>query len=271
MKHYAVIGSPVQQSLSPIMHQWVFDSLKINAEYKKIKLLENELPGIIQKMRSGELDGVNITIPFKESIIQYLDKVNPRAQSIGAANCIIRSDSMIIGNNTDWYGFSMMLKINDINLMNKEVIVLGAGGSAKSILYSLRKMGVEKILLINRSIEKANALQDNYVIANSMEDAEDIIKNDSIIINTTSVGMESSQSPIDLGLIHKNQVLIDIIYSPMETCILKFGRKIGAFTVNGLDMFIHQGLASLDLWFGSSISTQVNLPKLKTYLGTKLC
>ena len=271
MKHYAVIGSPVQQSLSPIMHQWVFDSLKINAEYKKIKLEENELPGIIQKMRSGELDGLNITIPFKESIVQYLDKINPRVQSIGAANCIINSDSMIIGNNTDWYGFSMMLKINDINLTDKEVIVLGAGGSAKSILYALRKMGVEKILLINRSIEKAKALQDNYVIANSMDDTENIIKTDSIIINTTSVGMESSKSPIDLGLIHKNQVLIDIIYSPMETCILKFGRKIGAFTVNGLDMFIHQGLASLDLWFGSSISTQVNLPKLKTYLESELC
>ena len=83
--------------------------------------------------------------------------------------------------------------------------------------------------------------------------------------------MQSSQSPVDFGLIHKNQILIDIIYRPFKTSILKFGHKIGAKTLNGLDMFIYQGLASLDLWFGSSISTQVNLPKLKTYLGTKLC
>ena len=146
--------------------------------------------------------------------------------------------------------------------MNKEVIVLGAGGSAKSILYSLRKMGVEKILLINRSIEKANALQDNYVIANSMEDAEDIIKNDSIIINTTSVGMESSQSPIDLGLIHKNQVLIDIIYSPMETCILKFGRKIGAFTINGLDMLLYQAQQSFYYWLNKTPKITKKLKKI---------
>ena len=104
-----------------------------------------------------------------------------------------------------------------------------------------------------------------------MDDGDDIIKTDSIIINTTSVGMQSSQSPIDFRLIHKNQTIIDIIYSPPETNMLKYGREIGAFTVNGLDMFIHQGLASLDLWFGSSISTQVNFPKLKAYLESHLC
>ena len=104
-----------------------------------------------------------------------------------------------------------------------------------------------------------------------MDNAEEIIKNDSIIINTTSVGMQSSQSPVDFGLIHKNQILIDIIYAPLETSILKFGNKIGAFTLNGLDMFINQGLASLDLWFGSSISKQVNLSDLKRYLKSQLC
>ena len=110
-----------------------------------------------------------------------------------------------------------------------------------------------------------------YISAHGLDDAEDIIKTDSIIINTTSVGMQISQTPIDFRLIHKNQVLIDIIYTPRKTSMLKYGHKIGALTVNGLDMFIHQGLASLDLWFGSSISTQVNLPKLKTYLESELC
>lgn len=132
-------------------------------------------------------------------------------------------------------------------------------------------MGVQKIFLLNRSIKKAQTLQNNCVIAYSINDAEKIIKTDSIIINTTPVGMLSSQAPIDFNLIHSNQVLIDIIYTPLETSILKFGKKIGAITINGLDMFIHQGLASLDLWFGSSVSTQVNLPKLKTYLETQLC
>ncbi len=271
MKHFAVIGSPVEHSLSPVMHQWVFNNLKLDAKYEKIKVSKNELTQIIKKMKNGGLDGVNITIPYKETIIEHLDEVNQRAQSICAVNCILKSGSKIIGNNTDWYGFFMALKNNDINPMGREVIVLGAGGSAKSILYALTHMGVQKILLLNRSIKKAQVLQDECILAYCLDDAENIIKTDSIIINTTSVGMQSSHSPIDFGLIHKNQILIDIIYTPLNTSILKFGQKIGALTVNGLDMFIYQGLASLDLWFGSSVSTQVNLPKLKTYLESKLC
>ena len=271
MKHFALIGDPAEHSLSPIMHQWVFDSLKMDAEYEKIKVKENELVQIIQKMKNGELDGVNITIPHKGTIMEHLDEINPRAKSIGAVNCILKSGSKIIGNNTDWYGFSMALKNNDINLIGREVIVLGAGGSAKSILYALRHMGVQKIDLLNRSIEKAQVLQDDCIIAYCLNDAEEIIQTDSIIINTTSVGMQSSQSPIEYSLIHENQVLIDIIYTPLKTSMLKFGQSIGAVTVNGLDMFIHQGLASLDLWFGSSVSKQVNLPKLKAYMESELC
>ena len=98
-----------------------------------------------------------------------------------------------------------------------------------------------------------------------------MIKNDSIIINTTPIGMQSAQSPIDLGLIHKNQTLIDVIYTPFETAFLELGKKIGAKTLNGLDMFIYQGLTSIDLWFGKDISNQVNFTQLKTYLESKLC
>ena len=116
MKHFAVIGSPVEHSLSPAMHQWVFDSLKLDAKYEKIKVSKNELPQIIKKMKNGGLDGVNITIPYKEKMIEHLDEVNQRAKSIGAVNCILKSGSKIIGNNTDWYGFSMSLKNNNINL-----------------------------------------------------------------------------------------------------------------------------------------------------------
>jgi len=271
MKYFAVIGDPIEHSISPTMHKWIFDSLGMDAKFEKIKIGEDELPQVINKIKNGELDGVNITIPYKERIMKYLDEVNSRVQSIGAVNCILKSGSRIIGNNTDWYGFSMALRNYDINPIGKQVIVLGAGGSAKSILYALRQMGVQKIFLFNRSIEKARVLQNKYISIHSMDDAKDIIGIDSIIINSTSVGMQSSQTPLDFSLIHKDQILIDIIYTPLNTSFLKYGQKIGALTINGLDMFIHQGLASLDLWFGSSVSTQVNLLKLKTYLKTKLC
>ena len=271
MKHFAIIGNPVEHSLSSVLHNWVFKSLNIHAEYKKIKVKQKELPNIIHQIKNGKLDGINVTIPHKEYIIDLLDEVNPRAESIGSVNCVMKSNSKIIGNNTDWFGFTMALKENKIDLSNKEVIVLGAGGTAKSILFSLKQLGANKIILLNRTLYKAEALKDDIITPYSMENTESVLKNDSIIINTTPIGMQSNQSPIELGLIHKNQILIDVIYNPLETAFLKLGNKIGAKTFNGLDMFIHQGLMSLDLWFGESLSKQVNFTQLKTYLETKLC
>jgi len=272
MKHFAVIGSPVEHSLSPALHNWVFKSLNIQAKYEKIKVLKTEIPEIVQRITTGNLDGINVTIPYKECIIGMLDEINPRAESIGSVNCVMRSNSKIIGNNTDWFGFTMALKNNEIEVFSrKEVIVLGAGGTGKSILFSLKQLGVTKIILLNRTIQKAKELQDEIISPYSLDDTKDVIKNDSIIINTTPIGMQSNQSPIDLGLLHQNQILIDVIYIPLETAFLQLGNKIGAKTLNGLDMFIHQGLASLDLWFGESLSKQVNFTQLKAYLETKLC
>ena len=119
--------------------------------------------------------------------------------------------------------------------------------------------------------EKAKVLQDDIIIPYSLDNTENIIKNDSIIINTTPIGMQTNQTPLDLGLIHQNQILIDVIYTPLETSFIKYGNNIGAKTLNGLDMFIYQGLASLDLWFGESVSKQVNFTQLKSYLETNLC
>ncbi len=271
MKHFAVIGSPVEHSLSPFLHNWVFKSLNIQAEYEKIRIEKQKLPDIIQKINNDKLDGINVTIPHKENIMKFLDEINPRAKTIGSVNCIVKSKSRIIGNNTDWFGFSQALENNQIYVSGKEVIVLGSGGTGKSILFSLKQLGVTKIILLNRTLQNARALQDDIVIPYPKEKTESLIKNDSIIINTTPVGMQSNQSPIDLGLLHKNQILIDVIYNPLETAFLKLGNKIGAKTLNGLDMFIYQGLASLDLWFGESLSKQVNFTQIKSYLETKLC
>ena len=271
MKRFAVIGNPIEHSLSPILHNWVFKTLNIQSKYDKIRVTEEELSEIILKIRNDKLDGINVTIPHKENILEFLDEINTRAETIGSVNCIIKSNARIIGNNTDWYGFSLALKTNKIDVSDKEVIVLGAGGTGKSILYSLKQLSVKKIILLNRNIQKARVLQDEIIISYSLENTESVIKNDSIIINTTPIGMQSNQSPIELGLIHKNQILIDVIYNPLETAFLKLGNKIGAKTLNGLDMFIHQALASLDLWFGESLSKQLNFTQLKTYLETKLC
>ena len=271
MKQFVVIGNPINHSLSPNLHNYVYKSLKIDAEYKKKKVSTKDLPQLMDGIRNGDLSGVNVTIPHKEVIMQYLDEINPRANNIGAVNIVYKDGSKLIGNNTDWYGFLMALKSNDIEIFEKEVLVLGAGGVSKSILYALKKLGVKKIILLNRTLEKAVQLQDNLVHALPLTESVQMIKNDSILINTTPIGMQSKKSPIDLGLINKNQTLIDIIYNPFETAMLKFGKKIGAKTLNGLDMFIHQGLISMDLWFGKDISKQVNYNEIKTYLKNIIC
>jgi len=271
MKKFAVIGNPIKHSLSPALHNWVFKSLGIDAEYEKKRVFQNQLAGIISDLHCGKQDGINVTIPHKGNIMQYLDEINPRAKSIGAVNIIMKNGNKLVGNNTDWFGLTMALKKNGIDPSGKEVIVLGAGGAARSIIFAIKQSGVKNIVLLNRTLKKAEKLQDEIVFPSSLEDSVMVIKNDSIIINTTSVGMQSEQSPLDLGLLHENQILIDVIYTPFETAILKFGKKMGAKTLNGLDMFIFQALASMDLWFGEDISMQVNFPHLKTYLENKLC
>ena len=176
MKHFAVIGSPVEHSLSPFLHNWVFKTLHIQAEYEKIRIEKQELSDIVQKIKNGQLDGINVTIPHKENIMKFLDEVNPRAETIGSVNCVIKSNSRIIGNNTDWFGFSQALKTSQITISGKEVIVLGSGGTGKSILFSLKQMGVDKIILINRTFQNAQELEDDIVIPCPQEKTESLIK-----------------------------------------------------------------------------------------------
>ena len=266
MKQFAVIGNPIEHSLSPDLHNYVYKLLSINALYKKKKVFHSELSPIMDDLRTGELNGVNVTIPHKENVIEYLDEINPRAKTIGAVNVIHKNGDKLFGNNTDWFGFTSALKKNGIKVSGKEVIVLGAGGTSKSIIFSLKQSGVKKIVLLNRTLQKAHELQDDIVSPFSLDDSMQMIKNDSIIINTTPIGMLSEQCPLDLGLLHENQTIIDVIYTPLQTALLKFGNRIGAKTLNGLDMFIYQALTSMDLWFGKDISKRVNFQELKEHL-----
>ena len=155
MKQFAVIGNPIEHSLSPDLHNYVYKLLSINALYKKKKVFHSELSLIMDDLRTGELNGVNVTIPHKENVIEYLDEINPRAKTIGAVNVIHKNGDKLFGNNTDWFGFTMSLKKNGIKVNGKEVIVLGAGGSSKSIIFSLKQSGVKKIVLLNRTFQKA--------------------------------------------------------------------------------------------------------------------
>jgi len=266
LKNFCVIGNPIDHSFSPQLHNWIFNKLNIKANYKKIVCNENDFFTIINKIKNDDLMGINITIPFKESVIKFLDEINHRVELIGSVNCILKNNKKIIGYNTDWYGFSKLLFNNKINVYNKEVIIIGAGGVSKAIIHSLINHNIKKIRLFNRTFTKAKAMENFFINAYKLENLECFIKKNSIIINCTSVGMKNNISPISESLIHKNQILIDTIYNPYMTELLKIGKRKGSQVINGMDMFIYQGIASLELWLGKSINDELNILELKKYL-----
>ena len=271
MKKFAVIGDPIKHSLSPLLHNWIFNQLEIDAHYSKIRVPQNELRSSIEKVRNGKLAGINITIPHKTKIMEYIDVVNPRAKLIGAINFIMPASGKVIGNNTDWYGFTLALKRNEIDVNKREVILIGAGGVSKGIIFALKQQGVTRVHLFNRTFKKISELYDEFIHPHKITDLENVIHSDSIIINCTSVGMNAADSPIASHLLSKDQTIIDTIYNPVKTKLLVDAEGVGARTMIGLDMFIYQALASQDLWFGEDISNRVNFDDLKRYIESNLC
>ena len=266
MKKFIVIGDPIKHSLSPYLNNWIFKKFNISAKYSKVCCDKTDLPKIFNQIKDDSINGINITIPYKELVLDFIDEINPRAQSIGAVNCIKKNNDKLIGYNTDWYGFSQLLVINKIDVLNKEIIIIGAGGVSRAILFSLIQMGVSNIKVFNRTILKGKNLENEIIKSFSLDDINNYIKQDSIIINCTSIGMNHDESPLLKELINNKQIIIDTIYNPYKTRLLKIGDIIGAKTINGLDMFIFQAVASLELWLNESINERLNFKEIKKYL-----
>ena len=260
MKHFAVIGDPVSHSLSPMLHQEIYQQLGLDASFEKIHIKPDNLHSF---MNSNELDGFNVTIPHKQSVIPFLDELDESAQTIGAVNCIKNGK----GFNTDWIGFLQALEINEFNLNGKDCTILGAGGAARAIAFGLVKAGVKSISIKNRTKDKAEQLLDwiNSVFTNN--DPSEI---PDVIINCTPLGMwpETESMPMALNEIKPNLTLVDTIYNPIETEWLKLGKEKGTKVIGGLDMFIAQGLASADIWFGKKISETVDIEKIRQFLNS---
>ena len=261
MKQFAVIGDPIAHSLSPVLHQEIYRQLGINASFEKIHVKPDELHTFIN---SNKLDGFNVTIPYKQAIIPFLDDLDESAQSINAVNCIHHRK----GYNTDWIGFRLAMEMNDIELKDKHCSILGAGGAARAVAYSLIKAGVKSIFIKNRTQENADKL---IKWINSIFSDNSSYETADVIINCTPLGMWPDTESMPNIKIDSGQVLADTIYNPLETAWLNAGKALGAKTIGGLDMFIAQGLASADIWFGEKISEIIKLEPIKKVLKTELC
>ena len=244
MKKYFVIGNPINQSLSTELHNFWIKKNNIEAIYEKIKLEENELENFIKRLRNNEIHGINVTVPFKNKVIKYLDKLSLEVETTGSVNTIYKNGSDIIGHNTDVAGFELGLRHSKINVLHKSILILGAGGVVPSIIYSLLSMGCKKIFLSNRTVEKAEKIKEKFDDIDILKWGE--IPDFDIIINATSVGLKGDSLDLDFNV--KDKVFYDVIYNPKETQFLRNARERGNKIENGKLMFIYQANQSFSIW-----------------------
>lgn len=276
-KLYAVIGDPIAHSMSPQMHNELFQHYAIDAHYQPLLVKPEHLNEAVSGLKAIGIAGFNVTIPHKTEIIRYLDEVDPLANQIGAVNTVVNLNGRLIGYNTDGLGFLVGLSSKITDFIAQTILIIGAGGAARAIFYTLAKSGVKTLDLCNRSIDKAEQLIESCPYktnskALSLEEAENNLQSYGIIIQTTNIGMEpyNDQLPINVSLIKKGSVVSDIIYNPLETVFLNEAKKKEAITQNGVDMFVHQGALAFEYWTG--ISPDINQMKknvLEQLGGTK--
>ena len=244
MKKYFVIGNPISHSLSPELHNFWIKKNNINAIYEKIKLEENELENFIKRLRNDEIHGINVTVPFKNKVIKYLDKLSLEVETTGSVNTIYKNGNDIIGHNTDVAGFELGLRHSKINVLHKSILILGAGGVVPSIIYSLLSMGCKKIFLSNRTVEKAEKIKEKFDDIDILKWGE--IPDFDIIINATSVGLKGESLDLDFNV--KDKIFYDVIYNPRETQFLRKAKETGNKIENGKLMFIYQANQSFSIW-----------------------
>lgn len=257
-KLYCLIGNPVSKSLSPEIHNLSFRLNYINARYLVFNVDNDKLKEAINGIKALKIEGFNVTIPFKESIIDYLDELDDNAKMIGAVNCVKSIDGKLIGYNTDSLAFIHTLEENFENFPELKVAVIGAGGAGRAISFSLAKKNVKELLIINRNIDKAKSLSEDInkyypdikILYRNLYDSEKIINQYDLVVNCTSVGMypELDKCPINPILFTENTFVYDIIYKPEVTNLLYKSEKEGLKTKNGLDMLLLQALYSEVIW-----------------------
>ena len=208
---------------------------------------EGNLAGLIFKVKKKEIHGINITVPFKQTIIPYLDQLSPEAEKTQSVNTIYLNNDKIIGHNTDIEGFELSIKNFEFNITNKKVFILGAGGVVSSIILALIKMGASEIIISNRTKKKAESLKNLF---NNLKvlDWGNIPEFD-MIINATSLGLNTEDKiNIDISNVGQNKFFFDVIYNPKETNFLKMGKKLGNLTQNGKLMFVYQAFSAFQIW-----------------------
>ena len=263
-----LIGNPVDQSISPELQRILFDVLNLQGyTYEKNDISHEELSSFFDAFKAGSFDGINITIPHKENGLQFVDELDEKAEILGNINCIKKTGEHLKGYNTDFYGFQMMLCFNNIDIASKHCLVLGAGGSSKTIIKALSDGKAGSITVKNKSIENALKIQ-SYAKSRMNLDIclfDDADKAFDVVINTTPLGMYEQEDKNDFFTIplHSDSVLIDLIYTAKNTLFLEKHRTQVKQCINGLDMLIFQAIKSIEIWTETTYNVSPQLDSIR--------
>jgi len=256
-----LIGDPIEHTLSPLIHNIAFQKLGIDYVYVAFRVEKSMLKMAVDGIRALSIRGLNVTVPHKVEIIKYLDKVDELAEKIGAVNTIVNENGKLIGYNTDGLGAIKALKDNGFYIKSKRVLILGAGGAARAVAYYVAKEEPSEIIILNRSVEKALELSDKIgyemnVACRAAKLDEDNLKrtleDTDLLINCTSLGMfpKVDETPIPKAFLTKEMTVMDIVYNPMYTRLLRDAADVGCKIIYGLDMLVNQAALSFEIWTG---------------------
>ena len=247
MKKYLVIGNPIEHSLSPKLHNYWIKENNIDAVYDKKLLNENDIERIVSAVKKNKIEGINVTIPFKKSVISFLDELTPLAKETQSVNTIFKRGSKVVGDNTDIGGFEKGLKHIKYNVKNKKVFILGAGGVAPSIIVALKRLGAIEIALSNRTKKKAEDLKKIYSDLEIIDWGE--TPDFDMIINATSLGLKNTDEiKLNYTNVGPNKLFYDVIYNPIQTNFLTKAKILGNKIENGKMMFIYQAQLAFKIW-----------------------
>ena len=257
---YCVIGDPIKQSKSPLMLNRAFEECSIDATYGAFQVAPDQLPQFVQAVRELGILGMNVTIPHKLHVMELIDEIDADALNLGAVNTVVNRNGRLIGYNTDGIGYVRSLKEEAVaNITNKKIVVVGAGGAARGIIYALLQENPSSIYVINRTVAKAKelvaSLQSNVpLLAAGQAELEQLCNDADIVINTTSVGMypHPDETPIAGHWMKFGAVASDLIYNPLKTQFLLEAEQHGCIAHGGLGMFIYQGAFAFEYWTGQT-------------------
>ena len=262
----AVVANPIKHSISPFIHNSAFEATNTNGVYLAWEVDEAELAETVANIRRYQMYGINLSMPYKEQVIPYLDQLSEEACLIGAVNTVVNREGTLIGYNTDGKGFFKSLP--SFKISKKRLVLLGAGGAAKAILAQAILNGVSQISVFVRSssmektrpylekIQNATGFRVDLFALEDVQDLQDSITQADLLVNATSVGMDGSSQPIPTSIVLPEKLLVaDVIYQPFETPFLKWAKEQGNQSINGLGMLLYQAAEAFELWAGKEMPT----------------